>query len=443
MTVEAYIKENPSSKAIIEAVNTLLAPLEIEINEVIKGAQSIKYKLNLPLNLGIQEKIMRKEKTIKYAISSALGSTDFIYNKDARSIYFEVKSNEFKTVDFNEFRGICKTRKLNLVLGKDENGEKIYTNLSKAPHILVGGTTGSGKSELLHTFVASLVLGMPYTNVELKIIDPKRAEYSAYKNRKRITLITEVSEAFSCLNDAVDLMEKRYTEFERVNVKDISSYHGSMDMHPIVIIIDELADLIQSRKEIEKPIVRIAQKARACGIHLILGTQSPRKTVVTGLIQTNTPTKIALHTADSLESRIIIGKSGAEKLLGKGDMLFHGNGAMDDIRIQSAYVSNEQKNLIASTLPYEEKKASEKVDFNPIDFTRPFKITPDGYGHIYYDEPNTEYRSDGTIIHHQPTSRPQNNTKTTHKHAGFIKTFTNLMNVKPVMFRTSEYPPRI
>lgn len=344
----------------ISNINTLLSPFGLEVNEVVKGAQNVKYKINLPLDLNIQGKIRRAETNIKYALPGALGTNEFTYGHDKDSIYIERRSDEFRVVPFNDFRGRLHNSTLNLVLGMDEDGNQVTTDLSKAPHILVGGTTGSGKSELLHSFVASLIEGMPYTDVELLIIDPKRAEFSPYKNCRSIRVITEMSSALNCFNKAVDIMEVRYRELERMAAKDIYKYNGTMDMHPIVIIIDELADLIQSYPQVETPIVRIAQKARACGIHLIIGTQSPRRDVVTGLIKSNIPTKVALHTSNQVESRIILDKSGAENLLGSGDMLFLSNGSFNPVRIQSAYVDESTKQQLASSI-YQDKPQMQRV----------------------------------------------------------------------------------
>lgn len=413
---------------VIENLNTLFAPLGLKVDEVTKAAQSVKYKLYLPLDLDKQGKIRRAETNIKFALPSALGTNEFKFEREVDCLSIECRSNEFKVVNFNDLKAKCKTNALNLILGTNENGEMLYTNLSKAPHILVGGTTGSGKSELLHTFIASLIVGMPYTNAELLIIDPKRAEYSPYKNRERIRLITEMDEALKYLNYSVQIMENRYAELENAGAKDIYKYSGFMDMHPIVIIVDELADLIQTFPDVEKPIVRIAQKARACGIHLIIGTQSPRRNVVTGLIQTNMPTKIALHTSDQIESRIILGKAGAEQLLGKGDMLFHGNGAMSDLRIQSAYVDENTKHELASTLEYREYKESATPANNNSGLEKAIE-----WSHNWDNGGKEQFYKENHI--EQPT--PQK------KRVGIIGGMINLLKVKPLMFESDNYPVKI
>lgn len=427
-----------TQKQIIKNINQLFAPLGLKVNKVVEGAQNIKYKLYIPLDLNVAKKIMREEKNIRYTLPAALGTTDFIYGKDEESVYIEMRNDTFHVVDFNLLKPLCISNSLNLILGVDENGDSIYTDLSKAPHILVGGTTGSGKSELLHTFIASLIVGMPYTGVQLLIIDPKRAEYAPYKNRDRIRLITEMSKAVEYLNRSVAIMEKRYKELEKHKAKDIYKYNGDMDMHPIVIIIDELADLIMTYPEVEESIVRIAQKARACGIHLIIGTQSPRRNVVTGLIQTNMPTKIALHTADQIESRIILGRAGAEHLLGKGDMLFHANGALSDIRVQSAYVDENTKIELASTLAvvdyqenesHEENNSSEKSHYTQ----RQREILD------YYKSKGYDIEASLNRLHEEENKKRHQKPQ----RIGFIQRCINLWNTKPIMFRSDDYPPKI
>ena len=352
------------SHEIIRNINTLFEPLGLKVDNVIDTAQSTKYILNLPLDYTIQGKIKRAESNLKYSLSTAIGSKEYTYGHDATSVYVEVKRDTLTIVDFNDIKDVTKSPNLNLVLGVDQAGNKMYTNLSKAPHILVGGTTGSGKSELLHCFVASLIEGMPYTHAALYIIDPKRAEYSPYKNCKSITLITEMNEATEYLKRAVDLMETRYAELERNRAKDIYKYHGSMDMCPIVFIIDELADLMMTCPSVETYIARIAQKARACGIHLIIGTQSPRVDIIKGIIKANMPTRIALKTKSAIESRVVLDRAGAEYLYGTGDMLFLPNGKFEPIRMQSAYVSEEYKVKLAESIRIRQEPSTVNVTNN-------------------------------------------------------------------------------
>lgn len=335
----------------IDKINVIVSPYDLQVDDIIRSSQTIRYKLYLPLDVKAQAKIKRATKDIEYCLTTALQTNEFSLFKDMDSLCIECKSDHFDIVPFSNFvNTLISQPGLKLALGQDQNGQKLITDLSKAPHILVAGTTGSGKSELLHTFIASLITDIQKMPIELLIIDPKRAEYSCYKNCRSIQLVTEMSDAVLYFKSAVRKMEERYLELERNAAKDIYKYTGTMDMHPIVIVIDELADLILTHKEIEKDIVRIAQKARACGIHLIIGTQTPRANIITGQIKANIPTKIALKTVNSLESRIILDRNGADKLCGRGDMLYLGNGAFDTIRIQSPYITESEKKYLASKL---------------------------------------------------------------------------------------------
>lgn len=357
----------------IEKINSLFAPLGLSVNDTIRGSQSIKYILNLPLDYKSQGKIRRAETDLKYALSSCIDG-EFIYGHENNYVYIERKVNNFQTVPFTKFQPLMKSSKLRIALGQDQNGQLVYTDLAKAVHILVAGTTGSGKSELLHTFIASIISGMPYTGAELLIIDPKRSEYTPYKNTKSVKVVTEMDEASACINRAVEIMEERYTTLEKSGSKDIYSYSG--DMHPIIIVIDELSDLMQTNPQVEKNIVRIAQKSRACGIHLIIGTQSPRREVVTGLIKANIPTKIALKTSTQVESRIILDRIGAEKLFGKGDMLYLANGSFEPMRIQAAYVNDKVAigNLSPrTTQPHTEIQATTRPEQPTINSSHPKK----------------------------------------------------------------------
>lgn len=455
MTVQEYIRFNPSNRAEIESINKVFESFEMHVDEVIKGSQVVRYKLLLPIDLKTMDKVRKAQKSIEYALPSAINSNEFIYDRTGKYVFIEKKSNDFKPVLFEDYIDNLPRKGLYLLLGKDIEGHNMFTNLSKAPHILVAGTTGSGKSELLHTFVASLVTRRYINPCQLYIIDPKIAEFSAYKNRKGITLITEASQAVEELKKACDEMDKRYKELESHGYKDISQAHD-LNMQPIVFIIDELKDLLMQSKSVEQYIVRIAQKARGCGIHLIIGTQSPRADVVTGAIKANIPVKIALHTTTKIESRIILDQNGSENLVGRGDMSFLGNGAFEPIRIQAAYVKCKED--IANLLPYEEKKKAENTHDSAIDFSRKCRFTSDGIGWYYLDEPEKAYYQyeNGRVICvprqiepvqqiPQPTGdRVNYNSGTTpkRKRVGLIQTFINLMNVKPIIFETTKYPPR-
>ena len=401
----------------ISNINTLFAPLGLQVNDVIECAQSIKYKLNLPLDLNIQGKIKRAESTIKFSIPTAIGTTEFIYGRDDSSVYIEKRSDDFKVVKFEENIQYLPDDGLLLLLGADDNGKRVYTDLRKAPHILVAGTTGSGKSEMLHTFIASLVYRRVQNPCEIIIIDPKRSEFSIYEDKNGVYLITEASEAVAMLKKCCDLMEERYSLIQRNHCKDIAQLNDPSIL-PIVVVVDELADLMMKDSSVEEYIVRLAQKARACGIHLILGTQSPRKDVITGLIKGNIPTRIALHTSSSLESRIIMERNGAENLFGNGDMLFLGNGALNLVRIQAAYINNDLKEQMANCIPY--------AKHTPIQTTSKDDAWERAVAWSKEYERNNK-----------PTPAPKK------KRLGLVGTFVNLMKVKPIMFSSDDYPPKI
>lgn len=428
MNVKEYIAANPSAYQEISSINKIFEPFNIAINEVIRCAQSVKYLLKLPLDFNIQGKLRRAEGNIKYTLSSAIKSNEYTYGHEADYVYIE-RPAKMQTVYFNDFnRNIFQNRnKLTLALGVDMNGQKVYTDLTRAPHILVGGTTGSGKSELLHAMIASLICGQPATGVEMLIIDPKRSEFSPYKNTKSIKLVTDMSDAVRYFEKAVDIMESRYQELERSGAKDIYRYNGTIDMHPIVIIIDELADLMSSHKDVEKHIVRIAQKARACGIHLIIGTQSPRKDVVTGLIKANVPTKIALKTTNQIESRIILDRCGAEKLLGKGDMLYLGNGAFETLRVQSAFVSEQLKQSLARSI------SVDRSSFNNLTTPKTSSVwdDPDFVKAVQWShEYEAQKAAEKTAAQKQ-------------KRVGLFGGIANLFKVKPIMFESDDYPHKL
>lgn len=205
------------------------------------------------------------------------------------------------------------------VLGVDNAGYPLIADLVDAPHMLVAGTTGSGKSVLLNTIICGLLVKLTPVRLRLVMIDPKRVELSQYKGIPHMerSPIKTADEAVAVLDQLVVLMEKRYTQMERRGLKNVKGLE--LEFPRIVVVVDEFADLmLTAKKKIETPIVRLAQLGRAAGIHLIIATQSPRKDVLTGLIKANVPTRIALTTADQRESLVILDHGGAEKLRGRG-----------------------------------------------------------------------------------------------------------------------------
>ncbi|WP_026676619.1 DNA translocase FtsK [Fictibacillus gelatini] len=242
---------------------------------------------------------------------------------------------------------------LTVALGLDISGKPIVTDLQKMPHGLIAGATGSGKSVCINSILVSLMYKASPDDVRLLLIDPKIVELAPYNQIPHLVtpVITDAKEATMALKWAVEEMERRYEEFAKTGVRDIKRYnekmkaekHEANKMPFIVVVIDELADLMMvSPHDVEEAICRIAQKARACGIHLLLATQRPSVDVITGLIKANIPTRVAFAVSSAVDSRTIIDMSGAERLLGRGDMLFMENGSNKAVRIQGNFVSDEE-----------------------------------------------------------------------------------------------------
>ena len=240
-------------------------------------------------------------------------------------------------------------------LGKDNSGRYIVADIAKMPHVLIAGQTGSGKSVCINAIIASILFRASPEEVRLILIDPKVVELSIYNDIPHLVcpVVTDPKKAASALDWAVAEMTKRYKMFAEKGVRDIKGYNKSLSegekaMPQMVIIIDELADLMMvSPGEVEDSICRIAQLARACGMHLVIATQRPSVNVITGIIKANIPTRIAFSVASQVDSRTMIDHGGAEKLLGNGDMLFVPNGGKS-MRVQGAWVSDDEVHAIVS-----------------------------------------------------------------------------------------------
>ncbi len=248
-------------------------------------------------------------------------------------------------------------------LGRDIAGRSHFSNLARMPHVLIAGATGSGKSVTIHAVVTSLLYRNPPENLKFIMIDPNRVELTMYNSIPHLLtpVITDAKKSILALKWAAKEMDRRYNILEQNKSRDIDSYHQNVlakskaeDLDPmpfIVVIIDELADLMQSYpRELESAVVRLAQMSRAVGIHLILSTQRPSVNVITGLIKANIPARIALQVASQIDSRTILDASGAEKLLGAGDMLFLSGEMSKPVRIQSAYISEKEVKAVAKYL---------------------------------------------------------------------------------------------
>lgn len=267
-------------------------------------------------------------------------------NKARDTVFFR------ELVDNAEFRKSF-DKKLETVLGKDISGAHVTCNISKMPHLLIAGTTGSGKSVCVNSIIMSILMKSTPDDVRLIMVDPKKVEFMMYNGIPHllIPVVTDPKKAAGALAWAVNEMLNRYNMFSENNVRDFSGYNelasqpdsGLAKMSHIVIFIDELADLmLASPKDVEDSIVRLAQMARAAGMHLVIATQRPTVNVVTGLIKANIPSRIALMVASQMDSRVILDSGGAEKLLGNGDMLYMPVGNPKPVRVQGCFVSDKE-----------------------------------------------------------------------------------------------------
>ncbi|MBU5593700.1 DNA translocase FtsK [Amphibacillus sp. MSJ-3] len=270
----------------------------------------------------------------------------------------------FKTRQFSQAES-----PLTIGLGLDISGNPVVTDIKRMPHGLIAGATGSGKSVCINSILISLLYKASPRDVRLLLIDPKMVELAPYNDIPHLVspVITDIKAATQALRWAVEEMESRYHKFANVGARNIERYNQKMaeenneqeKMSYLVIVIDELADLMMiAPQDVEDSISRIAQKARACGIHLLLATQRPSVDVITGLIKANIPTRIAFSVASQVDSRTMIDQNGAERLLGKGDMLFVENGARYPMRIQGAFVSDEEIDRVTN-----DARKREAVDY--------------------------------------------------------------------------------
>lgn len=287
-------------------------------------------------------------------------------NKETQSVYLR---SVLESEDFINFPS-----KLAFALGEDITGKAIVTDIAKMPHLLIAGATGSGKSVCINTLITSIIYKADPKEVKLLLVDPKVVELSVYNGIPHllIPVVTDPKKAAGALNWAVREMLLRYQSFAEHNVRDIKGYNnaktenGEDDFMPqIVIVIDELADLMMAAPgEVEDSICRLAQMARAAGIHLIIATQRPSVDVITGVIKANIPSRLAFAVSSGIDSRTILDSTGAEKLLGKGDMLFYPVGMSKPVRIQGAFVTDKE---VESIVEFVKKDRKHDYDQSMID----------------------------------------------------------------------------
>ena len=307
---------------------------EIEPAPGVKVSRIVNLTDDIALNLAAQH--IRMEAPIPG--KSAIGIE--VPNKTTEAVHLR---DVLDCSDFKDARG-----GIPVALGKDIAGKPVITDLAKMPHLLVAGTTGSGKSVCVNTLISSILFSRKPEEVKLLLIDPKMVELSIYNGIPHLMapVVTDMKKAAAVLRWAVREMEARYKAFAASGKRDIKSYneaHPKAAMPLIVLIIDELADLMMTAPDdIEESISRLAQMARAAGIHMVLATQRPSVNVITGSIKANVPSRISFAVGSQIDSRTILDMAGAEKLLGKGDMLFAPIGANKPIRVQGAFISDDE-----------------------------------------------------------------------------------------------------
>ena len=345
MKLEKVLKDfNIIGKVVEVNVGPSVTQYELEISSGTKVSKIL--SLNREISLALAKKDVRIQAPIpgKSTVGIELAN-DTIMPVGLREILDTVPANKEKS-------------KLLVALGKNIMGNSIFCEIDKTPHLLVAGATGSGKSVCINCIIASILMRTKPNEVKLVLVDPKKVELSMYNGIPHllIPVVTDPKKANDALKRIVREMEDRYDRFSEKGVKNIATYNEWVDkqnenlpdeekyahMHYIVVIVDELADLmLVASKEVEDSIMRITQMARAAGIHLIIATQRPSTDVITGVVKANIPSRISFAVSSSIDSRTILDQTGAEKLLGKGDMLFLPMGENAPVRVQGAYVSDE------------------------------------------------------------------------------------------------------
>ncbi len=326
--------------------------INVRLSEVTQGPSVTRYEIQPEVGIKLSKIVnLSDDLAMNLAVSNILIAP--VPGKPVIGIEVPNKSINMVTIreliDSEEFRHM--KSKLAFVVGRDIGGRIITADIAKMPHLLIAGSTGSGKSVFINTLITSILYNASPDEVKLIMVDPKVVELGVYNGipHLMIPVVTDPKKAAGALSWAVQEMMKRYDLFAKNKVRNLSGYNklasgGEIEKLPqILIIIDELADLMMvAAKEVEGYICRLAQLARAAGIHLVIATQRPSVDVITGLIKANIPSRAALFVSSQVDSRTILGKGGAEKLLGNGDMLFHPAGLPNAMRIQGAYISDEE-----------------------------------------------------------------------------------------------------
>lgn len=366
---EALAELNANRQRLTDTIHSF--GIDANITNVTRGPSVTRYELEL--DQGVR---LNKLTNLADDIALALGATGVRIAPipdQISMVGIEVPNKLVSPVNIHTVIGAKaftdSSSKVSFAVGKDIGGNPIVGNIAKMPHLLIAGTTGSGKSVCTNSLIISLLYKATPEEVRLIMVDPKMVELGIYNGIPHllIPVVTDPKKAAGALQWAVTEMMKRYRTFSEVGVRDLASYNAlaarteGMDKMPqVVVIIDELADLmLVAAKEVEESICRVAQMGRASGMHLIIATQRPSADVITGLMKANIPSRIAFAVASSLESRIILDITGAEKLVGRGDMLYFPLGAGKPTRVQGCLITDQE---VASVVEFVKKSGSAQYD---------------------------------------------------------------------------------
>lgn len=376
----ALLKLNKEDKRdLINSANKLEQTLssfgvEAKVNQVTKGPSVTRFELQPNAGVKVSKIVNLADDIALNLAAPGVRIEAPIPGKAAVGI--EVPNKELTPVYLREviesLEFINSNKSLSVSLGKDISGNCVVTDLAKMPHVLIAGATGSGKSVCINTLIISLLYKYPPEEVKLLLIDPKVVELSVYNGIPHllIPVVTDPKKAAGALNWAVNEMTRRYKSFAENAVRNIEGYNELVSkgklpekLPKIVIIVDELADLMMAcANDVEDYIGRLAQMARAAGMHLVIATQRPSVDVITGVIKANIPSRISFAVSSQIDSRTILDMAGAEKLLGKGDMLFYPTGQSKPLRIQGAFISEEEVEKVVSFIKGQECKSEYKTE---------------------------------------------------------------------------------
>jgi len=366
----------------IEALERVLEEFKIpaKVENVCRGAAVTRYEMHMPVGIPVK-KIQMHSSDIALALAAKSDIRIEAPIKGKSAVGIEVPNNK---VDIVGLKDIIRSEKfteakspLTFALGKDVDGTVYCCNLAKMPHLLVAGSTGSGKSVCLNALILSLIFRTSPEDLRLILVDPKRVEFAIYNNLPHLLMpkvITEPKKALKAFDWLINEMERRFMVFQTCSVKSINEYNMLGDVLSkrkpklpyIVLIVDELADLVvtTNKKDLEEKIIRLTQKARAAGIHIILATQRPSVDIITGSIKINLPTRIAFAVTNFVDSKTILDQGGAEKLLGRGDMLYAPSDG-EPVRVQGAFVDTPEVLAVVNFIKENNPSTyDEKVDKN-------------------------------------------------------------------------------